>query len=325
MTIAAIASAETTAAGSRRRWRALREDARQTARDIPSIGRAALAAARFARRARRSRAVEPTLTASIAPIGPADEIATLPTATVFIDADEWDARAHWLGGTSNTLLAAVAARLASAAGRVGPDGLAHLAIPVNERTADDTRANAVAMLDVTVDPAPAAIDLRQIRAAVKQALIRHGAVPDEKSALLPLVPLLPRRVANRMVAVATGGARNVVVASNIGAAPPAVNRPDGTEAGHVAVRFLYPGLTKATVEQIGGLLCVHSARVGPQVFVSVLGYQPGLENTTEALHQRLSSVLSEFSMTGTTGWPYGEPVPATQESGRSATSMGANT
>jgi len=41
------------AAASRPRWRALREDARQTARDIPGIGRAVVAAARTARRNRR--------------------------------------------------------------------------------------------------------------------------------------------------------------------------------------------------------------------------------------------------------------------------------
>src|ERR1700752_583259 len=37
------------AGGSRPRWRALREDARQTARDIPGIGRALVAGARLAR------------------------------------------------------------------------------------------------------------------------------------------------------------------------------------------------------------------------------------------------------------------------------------
>ena len=51
------------AAGSRPRWRALREDARQTARDIPGIGRAVVAATRFARRHRRRprRASHPAL------------------------------------------------------------------------------------------------------------------------------------------------------------------------------------------------------------------------------------------------------------------------
>src|SRR6201997_2924970 len=42
------------AAGSRRRWRALREDPRQTARDTPAIGRAVVAAARLARHNRGS-------------------------------------------------------------------------------------------------------------------------------------------------------------------------------------------------------------------------------------------------------------------------------
>ena len=110
------------------------------------------------------------------PYAGADELVTLPTATVFLDADEWDARADALGGTSNTLLAGLAARLAQAMGRVAADGSVTLAMPVNERTADDTRANAVAMVDMTVDPAPAATDLRDIRAATKQALISPPGV-----------------------------------------------------------------------------------------------------------------------------------------------------
>src|SRR6516165_4764451 len=47
------------AAGSRPRWRALREDTRQTVRDIPGIGRAAVAAARFLRRNLGSASVNP--------------------------------------------------------------------------------------------------------------------------------------------------------------------------------------------------------------------------------------------------------------------------
>src|SRR4029079_14499623 len=43
------------AAGSRRRWRALREDARQTARDLPAVGRAVVAAAQFPQRRRGCR------------------------------------------------------------------------------------------------------------------------------------------------------------------------------------------------------------------------------------------------------------------------------
>jgi len=293
------------AAGSRRRWQALRQDARQTVRDIPAIGRAAVAAARFAR---RNRGRAGSATPPPAPLAGVDEVVALPTATIFLDADEWDARADSLGGTSNTLLAGLAARLAERMGRVAADGSVNLAMPVNERVADDTRANAVAMVDITVDPAPAATDLREIRAATKQALIRHREVPDERQDLLPLVPLLPRRLTRRMASVATGGVTNVVVSSNLGAAPPAVNQPDGTDASHVALLSRYPGVTKSMMHQLGGLLVVHSARVHNQVFVSVLGYQPGRPNSNDDLRRDLSRALSDFSLTPAPGWECPTPV-----------------
>jgi hypothetical protein len=289
------------AAGSRRRWRALREDARQTARDIPSIGRAMAAAAAAARLARRNRAGAAPAGPRPAPPAGADEPVMIPTETIFIDAHEWDARADALGGTSNALLAGVAARLARRVGRVGPDGLVTLSIPVSERTADDTRANAVGNVDVTVDPAPAATDLGQIRAAIKQALIQRHQVPDEREALLPLVPLLPKRIAKRCVGVATGSAAGVV-SSNLGAAPAAVNRPDGTDADYVSVTSLYPGMTKATLHRVGGVLALLSARVNGQVFVSVQAYQPGRPNSNDLLRQAFSSVLDEFSLNALDGW-----------------------
>ena len=102
------------------------------------------------------------------------------------------------GGTSNTLLAGLAARLAQQMGRVTADGSVDLTMPVNERTAGDTRANAITNVDFTVDPAPAPTDLREIRAAIKQALIRSQEVPDERWELLHLAPLLPQWLVRRM-------------------------------------------------------------------------------------------------------------------------------
>jgi diacylglycerol O-acyltransferase len=298
------------AAGSRRRWRALREDARQTARDIPGIGRAVVAAARFAGRNRgRSESATPLPTAPAAPLVGADEFITIPTATIFVDADEWDALAHALGGTSNTLLAGLAACLAQRVGRVTADGSVTLAMPVNDRTADDTRANAVTNVDVTVDPAPATTDLREMRAAIKQALIRHRAVPDERWALLPLIPLLPKRLFRRMVRVATGSATSVV-SSNLGSVNPATNRPDGTDADYFAMKSLYPGMTKATMHRAGGVLALLSGRAHGQVFVSALAYQPGSSN--DDLRQDLSNILNDFSLTGTTGWRRPTPVRRAQ-------------
>jgi hypothetical protein len=292
------------AAGSRRRWQALREDARQTAGDIAGIGRAVVAAARFARAHRGG--VEPASPPPALSAG-ADEPVTLPTATIFLDADEWDARAHSLGGTSNTLLAGVAARLAQRAGRLTADGFATPSIPVNERTAGDTRANAITNVDITVDPGLAATDLREIRAATKQALIRHQEVPDQRWPLLPLVPLLPQRLIRRLVGVATGGTTNVV-SSNLGAVNRAANRPDGTDADYFAMKSLYPGVPKAIMHGIGGALALLSGRVNGQVFVSVLAYQPDRPNSNDVLWQDLSSALSDFSLTATTCWPCPDAV-----------------
>jgi hypothetical protein len=307
------------AAASRPRWRALREDARQTARDIPGIGRAVVAAARFARRnrGRGGDAMAPISTPSTKrPAQPAgaDERVTLSRATVFLDADEWNACAQSLGGTSNALLAGLAARLAQRVGRVTTDGSVTLSIPVNTRQADDTRANAITNVDASVNPAPATTDLREIRAAIKQALIRHQELPDERWPLLPLVPLLSKRLARRLVGVATGGATSVV-SSNIGAAPAAANRPDGTDADYIAVNSLYSGLTKATMHRTGGVLALLSGSVDRQVFVSALAYQPGRPNSNDDLRQRVSDVLSEFSLTATTGWACPEPAGGAAVSG----------
>jgi hypothetical protein len=294
------------AAGSRRRWRALCEDARQTARDLPDIGRALVTAAAAARLARRERGSNAAAAAPPA-MSHDDEVITIPTATMFIDADEWDARAAALGGTGNTLLAGLAGRLAQHMGRVTSDGSVILAIPVSERTADDTRANAVTNVDVTVDPAPAMTDLRQIRAATKQALIHRQGVSDERWALLPLVPLLPKRLVKRCVGVATGRATGVV-SSNLGAVPPAINRPDGTDADFMWVRSLYPDMTKKTMERTGGVLALLSARVDRQVFISVQAYQPGQVNTNVALQQAFLRTLDDFSLVATAGLPAAQPI-----------------
>lgn len=294
------------AAAARPRWRAMCQDARQTARDIPGIGRAVVAAAQFARRQRDHAAAPIAQPAS--PTGGPDEIATLSTTTMFLDADQWDARARALGGTSNTLLAGLAARLAQRMGRLTADGWATPSIPVNERTAGDTRANAITNVDITVDPALAATDLSEIRAATKQALIRHREVPDERWALLPLVPLLPQRLVRRLVGLATGGSTNVV-SSNLGTVAAAAIRPDGTDADYFAMKSLYPGVTTAIMRSTGGVLALLSGRVHRQIFVSVLAHHPDRPNSNHALRQDLSSVLSDFSLTATIGWP--GPMSAT--------------
>ncbi|OBI44213.1 hypothetical protein [Mycobacterium colombiense] len=288
------------AAAARRRWRAVREDARQTAHDTGDVGRAIGAAVRMLRQGRdavqSASAEKPP-----APPTAGDHPITLPMTTFFVDADEWDGRADTLGGTSNALLAGLAARLAQRVGRVAADGSVNVGMPLNERIPSDTRANAVTNVDVTLRPAAIGGDLREIRAAIKNALIRHQDVPDERWALLPLVPLIPKRLFRRLISVVTGGA-TTVVSSNLGVLDPAVNRPDGSDADYFAMKSVYPGVTSATMHRTNGALALLSGRVHGQVFVSVLGYQLGRRNSNGDLRQAISGVLRDFSLTATTGW-----------------------
>jgi diacylglycerol O-acyltransferase len=292
------ASAGWPAAASRRRVRTVLADTRQSARDLPRIGGAIKTAARVARRARRERAGAPATVRVSANTGPDEQVA-LPAATIFVDLAEWDARAQSRGGTSNSLLAGFAATLAHRLGRVRPgDGAVTLAIPVNQRTHGDTRANAITDISVAVDPTTAPTDLRQIRNTIKQALIAQHENPDEKWALLPLAPLVPQWLAKRMASVATGSP-TTVTSSNLGDIDPAANRPDGSDADYFSIRSTYARLSRNTLNRIGGVVALLSGRVNGRIFISVLRYQPGQPNTTDHLRDAISHALADFSLTAT--------------------------
>jgi hypothetical protein len=280
------------AAGSRRRWRAVREDAAQTFRDMPAVRRAVRAAASMAK-AGRQEGNRPRAPKAIAV---PDEAITLPSSTIFVDVTEWDARAKSLGGSSNALLGGLAADVAQRVGRLSAKGTVTLAMPVNERTDDDTRANALGSADVVVKPTNADSDLTDIRAAVKAALIRHAEAPDERLASLAIVPLLPKWVIRGMVKFAANDG-STVASSNIGDINPAANRPDGTDADYFSMRLLYPHVTAATLHRAGGVVALLSGRVNGRVFVTSHAYLPGWANSDEALRETISSALADFRLT----------------------------
>ncbi|MDO3637555.1 hypothetical protein Q2100_17565, partial [Mycolicibacterium sp. KC 300] len=260
--------------------------------------RAAVSAARFATRSSACDAP------AAAPCTGSDQPIAFPKATVFIDADDWDTRAESLGGTSNGLLAGLAAHLAQGMGRVNPDGAVDLTLPVNRREAGDTRANAITNVDFTVDPAPVASDLRGIRASIKQALTRSQEEPNERFELLPLAPLLPQWLIRKVVSVSAGSPTSVV-SSNLGEIDPAAHRPDGTPADRFVMRSLGKGVTEAVMHRLGGLLVLLSGRTDDTIFVSVLSYQPGRDNSNDVLHEHISNALNDFGLTASFAWPAG--------------------
>ncbi|OBK28848.1 hypothetical protein A5634_19600 [Mycobacterium asiaticum] len=290
-------------AGSRTRRRALREDFRQSVKELPDVGRALAAVARRARRDRK----ELTTTMRAAPRSPKalsdDQTIEMPALTAFVDLAEWDALAKTLGASSHSLVAGVACRLAVRVGRVNDDGAVTLRLVANLRTSGDIRGNAITAVDISVDPTPAATDLREMHHKITQTILEAMDNSDnEWLAPLPLTPLTPKRVVRRLSGVAAGGATLPVTVSNIGDLPAAVNRPDGTDADHAHMRPFEPGMKKSTLEGMGGQLLLVSGRARGKIFIRISAYLLDRTNTKDELRETILSTFAEFGLTPEIDW-----------------------
>lgn len=287
--------------GSRTRRRAVIEDARQTAQGVPEIVRTLRAAAKLARRRRREFArARPSRSVEAADnTADADEAVIVPAVTIYVDVNDWDARAYSLGGTSNSLLAGFTAKLAEhAERRHGSTGTVNLSFPVSDREEGDVRANALAFADVTVDPASVTTDLGGVRAAVKQTLQTLRETPDESLQLLPLTPLTPKRAVRRLAEVAFSYDELPVGCSNLGDIDPAVACPDGSEADQVFLRLVEQHTTRASLQRTRGILYVASGRIVDKVFLTVAAYQLDRKNSKLDLGQLAARTLAEFELVG---------------------------
>jgi diacylglycerol O-acyltransferase len=285
--------------GSRPRRRALAEDARQAARGLPEVARALAAMTKLAAQGRPSRARSGARSADMPRRAGYDRPVAVPTATVYIDLADWDARAQRLGGTSNALLAGFAAKLAEKFGRVrAGDNLVTLSYPVNDRTEHDLRANALKGIDFAVDPEPVTEDLRRIRGDIKQALTLGLGKFKEQERVFPLTPLVPTAIVKRLPLAAVNGTDLPVGCSYYGDIDPAVAFADGTEADYFSIRMLAQNLTEESPEIAGGELYLSSGRICGRLFVTFRAYQPGTENSTHRLHQLIGATLGDFDLTG---------------------------
>jgi hypothetical protein len=121
---------------------------------------------------------------------------------VHVDEDEWDARAKALGGASHHLVAGFAARLGYRMGRRrAGDGSVTVQLPISERTENDTCANALSFVSITVDPAQLTTSLHEIRGASRQAFKTMREKPDDATqinAQTAAVPFVPKRLGSPM-------------------------------------------------------------------------------------------------------------------------------
>jgi hypothetical protein len=289
---------------SRSRLRAVVQDARQTAREAPQVGRALVAAARMARKqaGRRHDAASAPVPRSVTLGGDeGDAPVVVPGVTIAIDLDEWDARAKVLGGTSNTLAAALTAKLGERMGRRhADDGAVTVQLVVSERTEGDPRAMAVSIARVSVDSTRVTTDLRDARAAIKQALQTRRDTPDESLQLASLIPFTPKRTWRRGVVAALTDPDHPVVFSNLGDVGSIVSLVDGTHCEYAYARGTRQQVTRQWLERTGGQMQLLSFRlpVRGKIFVHVLAYQPGAENTKPALRALVAQTLAEFDLTG---------------------------
>jgi hypothetical protein len=283
---------------SRTRLRSAAEDARQTAHGVPEIARAVAAAAKLGRRRRhaaaRSRAPRPVSSRGAARD---DEILVRPI-TIHIDLDRWDARAKALAGTSNSLLAGFAVKLAERLGRRRADGTVMLNLQVSDRTEDDTRGNALSLASVSIDPKRVTTDLSDARAAIQAALTTLRETPDESLQLLPLTPLIPKRLVNRLLAVTFSDANLPVGCSNLGDLDPAVGCPDGADSDYFSARVANQHVTRRTLERRASQLSLLSGRIGGRIFITITAYPVGGENSQSAVRELAIRTLAEFDLTG---------------------------
>lgn len=288
---------------SRSRRHALVTDARQTVRDVPELGRTLVSAARFLRDKREaSKALGPSAKASKPP-QPADAKADIavvaPAIAVLVPVNEWDSRAAALGGNGYALLAALCARLAVHQGRaLADDGTVGLVVPINDRTAGDTRANAVKLAYVRVDPTGVTAELSDTRAAIREALAVMREKPDEALALLPLTPFIPQAFVRGAADLAFGFTAEPVSCSNVGDLPVEIAHLDGTPAERVIMRGVDQHVTRRVLDERHGLLTVVCGRLNGTVSMTVVGYQPGAINTKAALRERVTTSFAEFGLTG---------------------------
>jgi hypothetical protein len=242
--------------GTRPFGRALREDIGTTARLLPGIPSSLVGTVRLQRqqaaanpRPKTAKAKKPVATSG------SKEPVTVPMVAASIDAETFDKKVAELSGTRNAFVAALAARLGHALGRVDDNGMVMLTFPVSERTDGDTRGNALNVITVTVDPSTVVSDLGPLRKAVKDALVEMQATRDAMMAPLPLIPFVPKfLMAQVEKAVLQEG--QPIGCSNAGDMPPALSRIDGTEADFFIGRMIENGVTETAFARRGGHLAL---------------------------------------------------------------------
>jgi len=278
------------------RFRRFWADLWLTLKDLPEVGKALLGLS-AALRGANSSAASPSRRGAL-PTLSAD--ARIHSVGMSIASEEWDAAAAAHGGTSNTLMQAVAVKVADALDRRGVDGLVRLAIPVSVRTPDDTRANALDSVTVACNSTDIDSDIAVLRIATKAALARLQKASHPMLAVLPLTPFLPKAIVRKTEAMAMGAHDVPVGCSNYGPMNPNIARIDGRDADAFVARVVEPGMTAEDYVRIGGSLYLLSGRILDRVFVSANAFITDDSSDSARVAGVLADALASFGLRKTT-------------------------
>jgi hypothetical protein len=117
--------------------------------------------------------------------------------------------------------------------------------------------------------------------------------------LLPLIPFLPRRGIARIADAAFGFTADLPVScSNFGAIPAEVTVVDGTPAEYMCFRGVDRHVTADNLDRRRGAMTVTSGKVGEKMAITVISYQPGMENSRAELRGVMTETLKDFGLSG---------------------------
>lgn len=265
------------APGSRSKSLALRQDSVAVLRELPEVAKSIVAAARVAKKEggapKAKRPVPATTTDSHA-----SREVIVPSITIHIDAQDWDARAKALGGSGPTLLLGFGARYGYHLGWLASDGQINLSVVLSDRKPGDTRGNALNNVTFPVDPNAVLTDLSEVRAEFKAASRWLEESGNELLGPLPLTPFVPMRAVRRLESLVLR--EKEVGCSYLGDVDPAVLRPDGTDAAAMVFLPFEQHITHGDLAAMDGIFHpVLAGRVHDKVWISI-GYSNAAGTTT---------------------------------------------
>ncbi len=280
----------------------VRDDLRDAVRQVGLALRGGATAVRDALRSSRPPRtdVQTSRDGLLGPDQAGDDLPRAPaTVVVDLDARAWDEAAARHGGTSNSLLVAVAVEVLLASGRVEAGRPVRVSLPVSLRGTDDLRSNATSGVSIDVvtevaDGVGRVVDLGAVRAQARSAYATLSG--GRHDPLGPLTQLLPDPV---VAVLARGVAAPLCLCSNLGQLPATFAAPLGRPATSVLMRSVTQGVTPSMLRRTRGGLTVWWTRHGDTATLAVLGVDPDHLGDREALARLVVGTTSRWGVPST--------------------------